>query len=206
MRFSRKVVHVRLPGHKLASSGSSGTCSLNTALKENAGLTRADLENVPHKWRSCHGNSYPLYQRSDIARAVNQKKATDPEFAASLQKADDKRTVAAAKQSLKDAEAALEAVRAKTERGGYLPALGGARVAKTIAKRAYCLDDGDLRGLSVEYGRGMMGNSSENYLPAELQPVAEAKHGGAAGFLARRQKREKRANGKEVRCHAQVNI
>lgn len=64
------------------------------------------------------------------------------------------------------------------------------RYPKTDAKRLYCLDDADLRGLSVTLGRGMMGNASENYLPEELLRAAEAKHGGAAGFLERRRKQQ----------------
>ena len=72
------------------------------------------------------------------------------------------------------------------------------RLPKTDAKRLYCLDDADLRGLSVTYGRGMMGNCSENYLPSELLPVAEAKHGGAAGFLERRRKQQQRTRKKDL--------
>ena len=45
------------------------TLSLNSAVAE-YGITKEDLAEVPCQWRSCHGNAYPLLQRSDVEAAV----------------------------------------------------------------------------------------------------------------------------------------
>ena len=68
------------------------TLSRNTALKTFPGLKQSDLEDLPCSWRSCHGNSYPMYQRSDVDKVVAAKRAGDKGFAA----AQDKQATAAA--------------------------------------------------------------------------------------------------------------
>lgn len=178
------------------------TLSLNSAVAE-YGVSRSDLVDVPCTWRSCHGNSYPLYQRSDVEAAVAKKKASDPAYA-SVQKAQAvAKELTTAKAALQEATSKINEIEARISNGGYLGLTGSnpnscERYAKTDAKRMYCLDDADLRGLSVTYGRGMMGNASENYLTTELLRVAEAKHGGAAGFLERRRKQQQRTSKKEL--------
>ena len=178
------------------------TLSLNSAVAE-YGVSREDLADVPCTWRSCHGNSYPLFQRTDVIAAVAKKKASDPAYASAQQTKAEEKELATAKAVLQEATAKMNEIEARISNGGYLGLTGtnpnsAERYAKTDAKRLYCLDDADLRGLSVTYGRGMMGNASENYLATELLRVAEAKHGGAAGFLERRRKQQSRTSKKEL--------
>ena len=178
------------------------TLSLNSAISE-YGVTRADLESVPCSWRSCHGNSYALLQRSDVEAVVAQKKASDPAYAHAASAKQSSKELASARATLAEAASKLDEIEARNSNGGYLGLTGvnpnvAARLPKTDSKRLYCLDDADLRGLSVTYGRGMMGNASENYLPEELLRAAEAKHGGASGFLERRRKQQQRTSKKEI--------
>ena len=178
------------------------TLSLNSAIAE-YGISRADLEHVPCTWRSCHGNSYPLYQRSDVLAAVANKRACDPTFASAEKVKQDAKELAAAQAAFAEATEKVNEIEASILNGGYLGLTGinlsiRERLPKTDAKSLYCLDDSDLRGLSVTYGRGMMGNASENYLPEELLRAAEAKHGGPAGFLERRRKQQQRTRKKDL--------
>jgi hypothetical protein len=111
--------------------------------------------------------------------------------------------LAAAHAALAEATDKVNEIEASILNGGYLGLTGTnlsirERLPKTDAKSLYCLDDSDLRGLSVTYGRGMMGNASENYLPEELLRAAEAKHGGPAGFLERRRKQQQRTRKKDL--------
>lgn len=178
------------------------TLSKNSAIAE-YGISAADLDGVPCTWRSCHGNSYPLYERSDVLAVVAGKKAKDPSYASAAKASADKKELAEARSNLREATAKLEELERLCATGGYLGLTGvnaniAERLPKTDSKRLYCLDDADLRGLSVTFGRGMMGNCSENYLPEELLTAAEAKHGGAAGFLERRRKQQQRTNKKDL--------
>jgi hypothetical protein len=134
---------------------------------------------------------------------VAQKKASDPAYAHAAIAKQSSKELASARTALAEAASKLDEIEARVSNGGYLGLTGvnpniSARLPKTDSKRLYCLDDADLRGLSVTFGRGMMGNASENYLPEELLRAAEAKHGGAAGFLQRRRKQQQRTSKKEL--------
>ena len=111
-----------------------------------------------------------------------------------------RRTSSARPASSREADPgkALEKLLKDVAKGGpALPSDAGT-LSKTIAKRTYCLTDSDLTGLSMTEGRGYGGASSFNYSCKELREKAEAKHGGASGFLAKRAKREERSRKNEI--------
>ena len=192
----------RILSNPSVSQIKGATLSLNSAIAEYS-VSREDLSDVPCSWRSCHGNSYPLLQRSDVEAVVAKKKASDPAYAHAANAKQTSKELASARTALSEATSKLDEIEARISNGGYLGLTGAnpsiaARLPKTDAKRLYCLDDADLRGLSVTFGRGMMGNASENYLPSELLLAAESKHGGATGFLERRRKQQQRTSKKEL--------
>ena len=197
-RSSARVLSVNTSAYQIKGA----TLSLNSAIAE-YGITKEDLADTPCQWRSCHGNAYPLLQRSDVEAVVAKKKTSDASYAAKSKLKADAKELMAAKAALVEATSKVTEIEARISNGGYLGLTGvnaniADRLPKTDAKRLYCLDDRDLIGLSVTYGRGMMGNASENYLPQELLSRAETRHGGPSGFLERRRKQQQRTCKKEL--------
>ena len=110
----------------------------------------------------------------------------------------DKKETAAARAKLQEAEDVLTRLR-NALTNPRVPGLNGGESNKAGAKAAFCLEDCDLVGLSVRYGRGMMGNASANYQCSDLLRVADDKHGGRAGFIERLKKKKARTVPKEIR-------
>ena len=170
--------------------------SRNTALATFKGLTAEDLEDLPCQWRSCHGNSYPLFTTSDVEALVRKKRSTDPKFAAQRKAAEQQKTIARFQSNLTAAQTTIDNVNRKRENPPVFA--DGQLINKTDAKRVYCLDDGDLSDLPVVYGQGMFGNASCKYQSADLRRVAEEKYGGVNGFKQRRAKYQSRVTKKDL--------
>ncbi len=195
-------------GFSISSGSSSSSSSSNTVIKgatlskksaiSQYGVTEEDLTELPCKWRSCHGNPFPLFERSAVEQLVAKKKGSDPAFAAAAKASDDAKAARAAKAALAQADAEVAKIEtAMKTGGGQVPREG--TMPKTAAKRVYCLADEDLAGLPKTYGRGMFGNSSENYECSLLLAAAEQKYGGAAGLLERRRAFVKRTTAKVLK-------
>ena len=65
------------------------------------GLAESDLLDLPCTWRTCHGNRYPLFERSVVEAVVRGKKESDPAYAAAAQTKADVQALCAAKSTLR---------------------------------------------------------------------------------------------------------
>ena len=135
------------------------TLSRNTALKTFPGLKQSDLEDLPCSWRSCHGNSYPMYQRSDVDKVVAAKRAGDKGFAA----AQDKQATAAA---VSKARKALAESTARTPLALAPPAPGvGEAAAARLAAAMHPSDPAD----ASDAARGFLYAAGADGLVRELR-------------------------------------
>eukprot|EP01006_Ploeotia_vitrea_P026551 TRINITY_DN59523_c0_g1_i1.p3 TRINITY_DN59523_c0_g1~~TRINITY_DN59523_c0_g1_i1.p3 ORF type:complete len:167 (+),score=10.10 TRINITY_DN59523_c0_g1_i1:51-503(+) len=120
------------------------------------GVTMEDLiaAHVPGQLRICHGNGYHVVQESDVLRIRDEKKLSDPAFAAVLAQAEykqnQKRLADLAKKQRLDAEAEADLLAQQKTLADQILAAGlevpaGKRKAKpkasTKRKKAKCSDD-----------------------------------------------------------------